>query len=698
MKRAGIFLFYDKKGIVDEYIIELLMDLRKYIQYMIFVVNGNITLDSKEKVKKCTDDILVRKNIGFDVWGYKEGIEYLGYKKLAEYDEMILLNYTFFGPIFPFSEMFNKMDNRSCDFWGLAAYDGIYGYENVGYFIQSMFMAFRKKLFTSKVFSDYWKNMPMIDSKDSLGNSSFLVFEARFASHFEKCGFKGDVYLDPFKYPTREAFYLNIDKVIEDRCPILKRRVFLNDPIHDDVWCVNNRKALDFIQKNSDYNFKLIWDNILRTTELRTVVTNAELSEIFSDKGTVITNYNSISSLAVFFHISYEATMDEIQEAIDYLNNIPVRADLFITVENENKEKNVKERLKSLLNIRTVTIHTVPHMQDGDIATFLIEWKSIIISDEYSLLLKVHVKHIKPGINYTRNDMFKDYLFENLLRSPAYISQILSCFDQEESLGIICPPTPHMGTEIFGHTWGKYHDESLQIAKQLEIDIPFDRYTPLATYGRMFWARPKCLKDLFNLEIKYNQFINKTQCNDKIFETISCSINNKINDIQNKFDEIEHLLSETGQQNERDTSVLYNEKREIMQICSDTKEKAFLSIQSLQANEQKKLLSQCKKELLGVDFDVNADIDLLAGAIERIITYAAQNQRYYTKIVSSSTQAVRSYIRLENKSELIFRKKEDFISETLNNPEYSLGIKRAFAQLIKAVKYKVKISINKQNH
>lgn len=698
MKRVGIFLFYDKQGIVDEYIIGLLKDLKKYIQYMIFVVNGNITTDSKEKLKNHIDDILVRKNIGFDVWGYKEGIEYLGYEKLSEYDEMILLNYTFFGPIFPFSEMFNEMDNRNCDFWGLAAYDGIYGYRNVGYFIQSMFMAFRKKLFMSKVFSDYWKDMPMIDSKDSLGNSSFLVFEAQFASYFETCGFKGDVYLDPYKYPTREAFYLNIDKVIEDKCPILKRRVFLNDPIHDDVWCVNNRKALDFIKENSDYNFKLVWDNILRTTELRTVVTNAELSEIFSGEEAVIINYDSISCVAVFLHIAYDANKDEIQEAIDYIKNIPVPTELFVTIENEQEEKHIKERFESLLNLRKATVHTVPHMQDGDIAAFLIEWRNVIINDEYPLLLKIHVKHIKPGINYTKNDMFKEYLFENLLYSPAYISKILNCFDQEESLGIICPPTPHMGSEIFGHTWGNYHDEALQIANSIKLDIPFDRYTPLAAYGRMFWARPKCLKDLFDLELKYNQFIYEKPSDDNILKRISCSFNNKINDIQNKLDEIEHLLSEADPEKQRETSALQNEKAKIIQICSDSKEKVLLNIKSLQEKEQKRILAQCKEEWLGVDFDINTDIDLLAGAIERIVTYAAQNQRYYTKIVSCSKQAVRSYLRLENKSELIFRKKEDFISETLDNPEYSLGIKRAFGQLIKAIKYKIKISINKQNH
>ena len=103
MKRLAIYLFYDHDGIVDDYIPYKLEKLKEFVQDIWFVSNSGLTVDSRKKIQHCTDYIMCRENVGFDVWGYKEAIEKIGFEKLAEYDEVILLNYTLFAPIFPFS-------------------------------------------------------------------------------------------------------------------------------------------------------------------------------------------------------------------------------------------------------------------------------------------------------------------------------------------------------------------------------------------------------------------------------------------------------------------------------------------------------------------------------------------------------------------------------------------------------------------
>ena len=112
---------------------------------------------------------MCRENVGFDVWGYKEAIEKIGFDKLAEYDEVILLNYTFFAPIFPFSELFEWSEKQDVDFWGISDHAEIKPnpYTGTGILpkhIQSHFIAIRKSLLVSHEFQDYWKNMPMIHS------------------------------------------------------------------------------------------------------------------------------------------------------------------------------------------------------------------------------------------------------------------------------------------------------------------------------------------------------------------------------------------------------------------------------------------------------------------------------------------------------------------------------------------------------
>ena len=88
-KRLVIFLFYDKDGIVDSYIPYMLGDIKKNVDNIFVVANGKINDEGKAKLKDIANTIFERKNKGFDVWGYKEAIEKIGWDELYKYDEAI---------------------------------------------------------------------------------------------------------------------------------------------------------------------------------------------------------------------------------------------------------------------------------------------------------------------------------------------------------------------------------------------------------------------------------------------------------------------------------------------------------------------------------------------------------------------------------------------------------------------------------
>ena len=100
--RCGIFLFYDRDGIVDDYILYMLKDLRQNLSYLLVVCNGEPGEEGLKRLQSESDEVLIRANHGFDVGGYREGLFYLGFKELQKYDEIVLFNYTFFGGIYPF--------------------------------------------------------------------------------------------------------------------------------------------------------------------------------------------------------------------------------------------------------------------------------------------------------------------------------------------------------------------------------------------------------------------------------------------------------------------------------------------------------------------------------------------------------------------------------------------------------------------
>lgn len=118
MKRLAIYMIYDSAGVVADYVIYKLQKLREHVETIVVVANGNLTAESKARLATVADTVHVRENYGFDVWAYRDGlVNVVGWEKLTQYDELLLLNYTFYAPIFPFKEMFDRTATHDVDFW-----------------------------------------------------------------------------------------------------------------------------------------------------------------------------------------------------------------------------------------------------------------------------------------------------------------------------------------------------------------------------------------------------------------------------------------------------------------------------------------------------------------------------------------------------------------------------------------------------
>ena len=153
IKRYAVYVFYDKNGKADRYCDFFLNGLKQEVDFLQVIVNGEIDKESYNRLETIADDILVRPNEGYDVTAYKTGILKPGFDKLVEYDEVIICNDTLYGPLYPLSEMFEKMNSIDVDFWGLTNFHGVgfdpFGTVEYGYLprhIQSFFMYLEKVL------------------------------------------------------------------------------------------------------------------------------------------------------------------------------------------------------------------------------------------------------------------------------------------------------------------------------------------------------------------------------------------------------------------------------------------------------------------------------------------------------------------------------------------------------------------------
>lgn len=502
-RRIAIYLFYDDAGIVDPYVTVALRAFREHVDRLVVVSNGRPGPAGLEALRECADDVLIRDNVGFDVWAYKEAVERLGREAARGYDELILLNYTFYAPIFPLEEMFDAMDARECDFWGITAHrecrpNPLTGGEVLPFHIQSHFIAVRQPMLDSDAFWSYWAQMPMIRSYlDSIEHH-----EARFTRHFSAQGFRCALYMDPDSFETVHPLFLEIDRMMERRCPILKRRPFFHDPIYLEGEAIDLRRALDRVARHSSYDIDLITRNALRTTDLRTLYTNLELLDVLPEaRARADAPPWTFGRVGVLAHVYY---VDMLDEMLEYVGHIPGELDLFVTTDSDAKKREIGQRLAAF-DRGEIRVDVVETNLGRDMAALLIAQRDVVLSGRYGLLCRIHSKKsLQDGAS--RAGSFRHHLFDNLLGSEGYVANLFDLFEREPHVGIAIPPTVHIGYPTLGHAWFLNRPRVEALARQLDIRVSFDTHTPIATYGSMFWFRPQALRRLFEYPWRWQQF------------------------------------------------------------------------------------------------------------------------------------------------------------------------------------------------
>lgn len=268
MKRLMIYFFFDKDGIVDDYVPYFMEKFKPYCEEICTVINGTVAEESKEKLKKYSSLVFERENIGFDSGSYKYAIEHYGYEKLKEYDELILANFTMFGPIFSPQEMFDTMEKRDCDFWGITkapATNTVFANTKVNEHIQSNFLVYKKKLLCSNDFKEYWNSLRTATSYEE----AIAFHELRTTKFFEERGYKSDSYINFAKYlpqiKDKIYYYPILQQVKEDRMPFIKRKIFFIEGKHFQYKIKSGvTELLSYIETSTDYDLDLIIGNIKR--------------------------------------------------------------------------------------------------------------------------------------------------------------------------------------------------------------------------------------------------------------------------------------------------------------------------------------------------------------------------------------------------------------------------------------------------
>ncbi len=186
-KRVAIFASYNKDNKIADHVVYYLKALRKVVGDIIFVSDNEMEKGVTEKLSGIVSKAICHRHGTYDFGSYHIGYSWaLEHNLLDEAEEMVFVNDSCYGPVFPFENVFDKMNDKPCDFWGLTD-----SYETAHHLL-SFFFVFRRNVFTSMPFHNFVSGFVRQISREYYVD----LYEKKFTEFLENNGFKSAVYID----------------------------------------------------------------------------------------------------------------------------------------------------------------------------------------------------------------------------------------------------------------------------------------------------------------------------------------------------------------------------------------------------------------------------------------------------------------------------------------------------------------------
>lgn len=493
-KRICIYLTYDKQNIIDRYIGYMLKELKSCVDYLVVVCNETEIIRGNEILVEYADEVFFRENIGFDAGGFKDALcNFIGWNNVLKYDELVLVNDSMFGPFKPMKDIFGEMKKEKVDFWGLIKHGECIN-DDIGYFpehIQSFFLVIRKSMLHSLEFKMYWEEMPYYDSF----HRTVLEHEVKFTDYFAKLGYNYDVLADVDKNNSiniRNNFsqYANLSyELIHKRnFPFLKKQQIACETLGIQTQ-ENLRKAIDYIDKKTDYDVQLIWDNIIRTLNITDLQRNLHLQYIISP----VQNRKIETNLIFLIFIEYQESFEYVVEYLEKIRG-------YFLIKIYSYKQDYLEPYKSL-GYETIKFEASDKI------------KILTEHSIYDLVCVIYdadmVSDRKPscvGKSYFYN------IWENLVNSQAHILEIIHLFLKENRLGFLASPQPNFEQyfNIYARGWNGKFNTINRIIKELNLSCPISELCEPFRVTSTFWIRGNILKKIKMIkenDIKYLPYL-----------------------------------------------------------------------------------------------------------------------------------------------------------------------------------------------
>lgn len=247
-KRLCLFAGFDAQSEIADYVVYYIKALSEMADVYYW---GDFEASNEElsKLKPFCKAAFCKKHGKYDFGSWQELIRKIGRTEIEKYDEVVLANDSCYGPLFNLSNLFEEIDSRDCDFWGLSSA------HNRHIHLQSYFIVLKQPVIRSDVFYNFFEQIQPEANYDDV----CLNYEDRFTYILSKSSFCPSSFIaydDLANHPYRDI----VAAIKNCHFPFLKVKFFLGG-IRDQAGVSDWRKL---IFENTDYPVELIEKDLER--------------------------------------------------------------------------------------------------------------------------------------------------------------------------------------------------------------------------------------------------------------------------------------------------------------------------------------------------------------------------------------------------------------------------------------------------
>lgn len=295
-----------------------------------------------------------------------------------------------------------------------------------------------------------------------------------------------------------------VDRVIRDIGYVFPTSVLTLDPALHDLNAIDLRAGLDHLRSANPALYRIVTAVALAVLPARDFATISDSCEVLPETALDPNKTEwSFGQVGIFVHAYYPHMMPDL---LSRAQNVPGAPMLYVTTASDEARDQITSHLSAAnWPADRADVRVVEQNRGRDMASLFITFRDVILSDRHKVALRLHSKQT-PQVSRQVGEGFKKHLFDNLVPSQDYVSNLLTLIDDNPDIGLVIPPAIHVGFGTLGHAWFNNKDPLTRTGSRIGLNVPLDAHTPLAAFGTMFWFRTAALRPMFEEQWHWDEY------------------------------------------------------------------------------------------------------------------------------------------------------------------------------------------------